>query len=362
MIAPFSNEERKLARSRLFRGRAEPLLHRSRHAVSYRPDGSRERHPPRHEWSINRSYNALRSIGEKRFGNLTVAVPTGPKWLSEMVCDNAEFSHRYYEKLIAHYDIHKGATRPEDGLDDIAKSIVAELLIYASTGLGHVLDAAITEAGVSAPEVTLTSETFLAMTQIPRKFIEKRLTNEEDRKLVAAIYDELKATGRVEHSLSEDDKTIRNLHYAEVLAPKLAERSDARTLRIHGTDDTPLELAVAKSAVPPAQISEQPPALLKPRRRCPTRKRPRAVCVPGRHFRLGKPATPRRKSRPTYSNKTLSKRRHRSDRRSPIASRPIGVHTVGEFLAQEQVISRTCSTTRISMPKRFSTGRIRRSS
>ena len=100
-----------------------------------------------------------------------------------------------------------------------------------------------------SPEVTLTSETFLACTEIPQKFIEKRLSNAEDRKLVSAIYDELRATGTVRHSLSEDDKTIRELHYNEVLAPKLAERNEEHAARIEGRDDTPLELAVAKSAV-----------------------------------------------------------------------------------------------------------------
>lgn len=213
------------------------------------------------EWSINRSYNTLRALGEKRFGRLSIAVPSGQKWLAKFVCDNAEFSHRYYEKLIAHYDIHKGATRPEEGLDDIAKTLVAELLIYASTSFGKVLDRAIAESGMSAPEVTLTAETFLAMTQIPRKFIEKRLTNEEDRKLVAAIYDELKLTGRVDKSLPEDDRVIRDLHNAEVLAPQLAERSAARAARINGPDDTPLELAVAKSAATKMDISETPPTI-----------------------------------------------------------------------------------------------------
>ncbi len=184
------------------------------------------------EWSINRSYNALRALGEERFANLDVPVPTGERWLSQLVCDGAEFSHRYYEKLIAHYDIHKGAVRPEEGLDDIARGIVAELLIYAAKGYGHVLNAAITEAGVAAPDVTLTAETFLAMTQVPRKFIEKRLANAEDRKLVAAMYDELKATGRVDKTLTEDDRTIRDLHQREVLAPKLAERSERRAARV----------------------------------------------------------------------------------------------------------------------------------
>ncbi|MBS0268920.1 MAG: DUF4332 domain-containing protein [Proteobacteria bacterium] len=213
------------------------------------------------EWSINRSYDALRALGEQRYGSPDIRISGGPRWLSELVCSNAEFSHRYYEKLIAHYDIHKGATRPEEGLDNIGRNIVAELLIYASTSFGKVLDRAISEANALVPEVTLTAETFLSLTEIPRKFIEKRLTNAEDRKRVAAIYDELRATGIVRNSLSEDDKTIRDLHYTEVLAPKLAERREARAARIEGRDDTPLELAVAKSAVALNAISEQPPAL-----------------------------------------------------------------------------------------------------
>lgn len=234
------------------------------------------------EWSINRSYNVLRAIGEKQFANVAVPVPTGANWLREFVCDGAEFSHRYYEKLIAHYDIHKGTVRPEDGLDDIARTIVAELLMYAAKGYGRVLDAAISEAGVAAPDVSLTAETFLAMTQIPRKFIEKRLTNEEDRKLVAAIYDELKTTGRVENSLSDDDRTIRDLHRKEVLEPQLAQRNDARAAKVTGNsiapkqappmvappdeatsahDTTALELAVAKSSHIASDVTERPPAL-----------------------------------------------------------------------------------------------------
>ena len=234
------------------------------------------------EWSINRTYNELRAIGEKRFADLDVPVPTGPNWLKEFVCHGAEFSHRYYEKLIAHYDIHKGSARPEEGLDDIAKGIVAELLMYAAKGYSRVLDAAITEAGVAAPDVGLTAEAFLAMTKIPQKFIEKRLTNADDRKLVAAIYDELKTTGRVEHSLSEDDRTIRDLHRVEVLEPALAKRAEVRAERIAGdgistkrtppaiatakhvtatADTTALELAVAKSSHIVSDVTQRPPAL-----------------------------------------------------------------------------------------------------
>jgi predicted flap endonuclease-1-like 5' DNA nuclease len=304
------------------------------------------------EWSINRSYDALRTLGEKRFGNPAMPATGGPKWLSEFVCDGAEFSHRYYEKLIAHYDIHKGTVKPEEGLDDIARDTVAELLVYAANSFGRVLDAAIAEAGVAAPDVTLTVETFLAMTQIPKKWIEKRLTNAEDRKLVQAMYDELKTTGRVEHTLPEDDRLVRDLHRTEVLAPKLAERRQARAARIPGgsapvvasktppalkpaaasaptaePDDTALELAVAKSGHISADAFEAPPAIPRPAtfadpsgpRAIPPRSHPQAGAEEGKKYLF---ASDDLEAAPSIGPK--------------IAERftAIGIHTVGEFLAQ----------------------------
>ena len=216
------------------------------------------------EWSINRSYNTLRKSGEEKFANLEIEVHDGPHWVKEATCDGAEFSHRYYEKLIAHYDIHKGTVRPEDGLDTVAQNLVAELLMYAATGFSRILDRAIAESGAVAPDVGLTLETFLATLKIPSKWIEKKLTNAEDKKLVQAMYDELKATGRVDKTLTEDDRTIRDLHATEVLAPKLAARSAARAERVPGsatpTGQTALQKAVAKSAMSIERVL-QPPAL-----------------------------------------------------------------------------------------------------
>ena len=200
------------------------------------------------EWSINRSYNALRKLGEEKFAALDVKTPEGAHWLKEATCDGAEFSHLYYEKLIAHYDIHKGTVRPEDGLDSVAQNLVAELLIYAATGFGHILDRAIAESAAVAPDVGLTLETFLATLNIPSKWIEKKLTNDADKKLVQAMYDELKATGRVDKTLTEDDRTIRDLHATEVLAPKLAARKSSRAARMPGLVAKP---RVAHTTSPP---------------------------------------------------------------------------------------------------------------
>lgn len=209
------------------------------------------------EWSINRSYNTLRKIGEDRYGLINVPRRTNENWLKEMTCDGAEASHRYYEKLIAHYNLHRGVVVPEEGLDEVSQNFVAELLIYAAEGFGILLDRAFGEAGIAAPDVGLTLETFIATLKIPSKWIEKKLSNAEDRKLVQAMYDELQATGRVDATLTEDDRTIRDLHAAEVLAPKLAKRNEKRAERVPVQPEEILALtSPAPEPVPLAPVAK----------------------------------------------------------------------------------------------------------
>jgi len=184
------------------------------------------------EWSISRSYDDLAKLGRDRFAQTEVPVPEGASWLKEMVCRGAETSNRYYERLIAHYDIHRGAADPPTGLDDTARLLVAELIVYASTGFARILERAFAESGASPPPVSLTVQSIIATLQIPSKWIEKRLTNAEDRAVVHAMYDELQATGRVEATLPEDDRVVRDLYELQVAAPRADRLAAARANRV----------------------------------------------------------------------------------------------------------------------------------
>jgi len=181
-----------------------------------------------------------------------------------MVCDGAEASHRSYERLIAHYDIHRGVTDPPSGLDGIARGFVAELLIYAATGFGRILDRAFDEAQVAPPPVSLTLDTIVAAIKIPAKALAKRLSNAEDRAIVEAMYDELKTTGRVEKTLPEDDRMVRDLHAKEVLAPQLAIRAAARATRLKSTpaQSAPSTAAPKEAAATAAEIARRTQAAL----------------------------------------------------------------------------------------------------
>lgn len=184
------------------------------------------------EWSISRSYDALKTMGERAHASLDVAVPEGERWLREMVIGGAENANRYYEKLIAHYDITRGVVDPPSGLDPIGQGLVAELIVYASTGFARILDKAIEEAGQEPPQVSLTADTVIAALQIPIRRLQKRLQNAEDRAIVQRMYDELKTTGKVDKTLPEDDRVVRDLHAREVLAHRTKAGDQSRKVRI----------------------------------------------------------------------------------------------------------------------------------
>lgn len=205
------------------------------------------------EWSINRSYDALKREGEVLMRGQMVSAPSGPGWLRDHVCRGADVAHKHYGTLIAHYDINVGVVDPPAGLDSLAQQAVGELIVYAADSFARVLERAIDEAGVTPPDVSLALDTLLATLAIPRKWIAKKLADAEDRRIVEAMYDELMATGRVEAALPEDDRMVRDLHAREVLAKRNEKLATKRTERVIGTAPKPRPHAVVAPAASAGQ-------------------------------------------------------------------------------------------------------------
>lgn len=170
------------------------------------------------EWSISKSYDDLRILGEKEWVIGEIELPRGENWLAELVVSNARMANASYEKLIAHYDITRGVSDPPAGLDTVGRRIVAELLRFATLTFADVLGRALEECGVRPPEISLTGPMLLAAAGIPANMIAKRIADAKDRRVVQAMYDELQATGTVDKSLPEDDRVVREAHAREVLA------------------------------------------------------------------------------------------------------------------------------------------------
>ncbi len=211
------------------------------------------------EWSINRSYDSLRREAEAKHSGISIAAVSGDHWLKDLVCQGAETSNRSYELLIAHYDIHRGVVAPPEGLDGIARAAVSELLMIAAKTVAVALDHAFAEAGVAPPEVSLSAATVLATLKIPLKFVTKKIDHAETRRQVEAMYDELKTTGKVEINLPADDRQVRDLHAAEVLAPRAAKQAAIREARLPASGAaTPIQAQPPARARPPAAKAGTP--------------------------------------------------------------------------------------------------------
>ena len=252
------------------------------------------------EWSISRAYDDLRAEGRATSTDFVVSAPEGDRWLRELVCRGAERANTHYETLIAHYDLTKGVSDPPAGLDGVSRRILGELLVLAAASFACVLDRAFVEAAVAPPEVALALDTVLAAVRIPAKTLAKRLADAEDRRIVTAMYDELNATGRVEASLPEDDRVIRDLYEAEIEAPRRAERAAARSAAVAGHD---------RASLLPLAATQ------------PERPEPVAIPMPSRPQRAYLALTDDIERAPSIGARTAKR------------LEPLGIRTVADFLA-----------------------------
>ena len=102
-----------------------------------------------------------------------------PAWIKDHVIAGAETSHRHYGTLIAHYNFDRGVVEPPDGLDEVCKELIADLIAYAAAGHAALLDRAFVEAGVTPPLVNLSAETFIAALKIPLKWVTRKMTTQQ---------------------------------------------------------------------------------------------------------------------------------------------------------------------------------------
>lgn len=275
------------------------------------------------EWSISRSYDDIRKQGVAGSGDFVLTAGDGASWLRELVCAGAEKANVHYETLIGHYDLKKGVVDPPAGLDGLSRKILGDLVVYASAAVAAALDRAFAETGATPPDVDLAFDTIMAAIKIPAKTLAKRLADAEDRAVVMAMYDELNATGRVDKTLPEDDRVVRNLYAAEVEAPRLAERAAQRAAVLAAA--VPAATAPRAAPVPAASVVPEPA----PSPSLAARLAPLAVAAPsplravqsnGRHYLARGDAIERA---PTIGPKT-------AERLSTL-----GIDSVADFLAAD---------------------------
>ena len=174
------------------------------------------------EWSLSKAFPEMLLILEQELGFPDLPVPTGEDWLERMVRNGAVVSNKHYETLIDHYNFDIGRKNPVAGLDQELKDVVAALLGYAAVTLARILDRAIAEAKVEAPDVNLMLDTVGIVATVPTRMIAKQVDDLIDRRLVGAQYAEYRATGKVRETMGDDDRVVRKLFAEEVLKVSMA--------------------------------------------------------------------------------------------------------------------------------------------
>lgn len=158
-------------------------------------------------------------------------------WLTVLVQTGAEYANQYYDVLIDHYDPAAGQIRPVDGFDAASKAAISRTLGWAIKATAFVIDQAIIESGVSAPRRSLKLHTLTTGLSFPLFVAMRKYRTSYSRRTIDAVWDELKATGKVIDNLREDEATVRAEHAAEILGVSLEELA-AVEVRRAGTKQT----------------------------------------------------------------------------------------------------------------------------
>ncbi len=204
------------------------------------------------EWSVNRSYADLAKMAEIEYGHLKIEKPAGDNWLAVLICQGADKATLHYETLLTHYDIKRGVVEPTEGLDYVGSRAVADMIAHAVRMFAVILEAAIAEAKVAPPEISLMGDVVASVAAWPRAKLLKRARDAAERAEIEAMYDELVKTGQVVQHLAPGEKEVRQRYEAEVVANRA---------KVEPSNVFPLQPRAKKSrAAAPAATTEQPSA------------------------------------------------------------------------------------------------------
>lgn len=216
------------------------------------------------EWSCSKAFPELNLIIDQHVGWPDLAVPTGEDWIEQMVRAAATQAHTHYHAMIDHFDFEAARGKPEHGLDQELKDIVAGQIAYASVLTARVLDRAIVEAQAAPPKVSLVMPLVAETLKRPVHATRRALANAADAKVVRAQHTEFRRSGKVRNTLGEDDQIVRRIH-AEEVSKRHLSTLDSEWPReaglAHGQGAEPREHRKLKKVKPPKPPREETPVV-----------------------------------------------------------------------------------------------------
>lgn len=198
------------------------------------------------EWSIYRSYGAIRARWREDRFRVVFQLSEGPDWLASAVLRGAELAHRAYETLVSTYDLAAARRDPRCGLSEASVESLAELFAVAITGWARVLDRTAQEADGCLPRVSLLPSTVLASVKIPYALLLRRIETQQELRAVEALLDHYQLHGEGGPFLPDEVQLIRKVLAVRQKEQAYASRTEACLTggpEPQGTD-RPTELAV----------------------------------------------------------------------------------------------------------------------
>lgn len=218
------------------------------------------------EWSVAKSFPALRERIAKG-GYPKVELPSGRDWLEETILAGAQRAHQDYSLPFERFDLEKGSSTPEEGLDETLSASFAALIAQATATFAAILDRAWEESRAIPPDLNLSVPALIATLKMPIAWVVKKLVETEEQRTVLAIYDEIRRTGKLTRYLPEECHAIDMVHAQERLAAMPLSRFAERRLQTSkdGAKKKPLE----PSANPRTRAADAPSPTLQPHRERP---------------------------------------------------------------------------------------------
>ncbi|HEV7279718.1 MAG TPA: DUF4332 domain-containing protein [Pirellulaceae bacterium] len=205
------------------------------------------------EWSVAKSFPALRDRIESSGGYPKVDLPSGRDWLEETILAGAQRAHQDYSLPFERFDLERGSATPEEGLDETLSASFAALIAQATATFAAILDRAWEESRAIPPDVNLSLPGLLATLKMPVAWVVKKLVETEEQRTVLAIYEEVRRTGKLTRYLPEECHAIDMVHAQERLAAMPLSRFAERRLQ-KSKDES------AKKTPAPQRVTQAQPA------------------------------------------------------------------------------------------------------
>ena len=235
------------------------------------------------EWCITQNYMDLLAQWRQDPTRIVFQLSDQPGWLGEAILQSARLAHSHYQTLLDNFDLAAAEHDSKQGLNEVSRRIVSQLVGLSVTGWARILERAAADAeqrsGQSISTASLTLPMLFSAIRVPDRMWLKRITYQNEREKVQRLVDEFRRTGDVEQNLPSEVRVlqrVRTIYHREkeyrqakaklaaareaLVASEAAERQakshDANVLPFVSTEDN-VRLHVADPLVDAPSIGKK---------------------------------------------------------------------------------------------------------